>query len=437
MKKIGKISGFPEWLPEQKLVEDEVIRTIRAIYMSHGFTPIETPAVELLSTLRAQGVVDKEIFVLRRAQDDGSAEAELALHFDLTVPLARYVTQHFAALQFPFRRFQLQKVWRGDRPQKGRFREFYQFDIDIVAQETLPLACDAEVFTVLDKAFGALGIARHILKMNSRKLLLGFYAGLGLSEEAQKKTIVAVDKLGKIGPAGVAAELEREVGIGGDVAGRILDFAAIRSTPAEFAGRLRALGVDDELFNAGIAELSEIFALLPAAMCERIEVDLSLARGLAYYTGVICEVHLPDFPEFGSVGGGGRYENLTQHFGDRNLPAVGGSIGLSRLLDLVFAHNLKSVGQRCPTHAVVAVYNEDQRPQCNGVAEELRRAGANIEVFYRSVKLGKQIDYAAGKGIPYIIFINAETGAIEARNLSTRVQEPITDLAAWAREIAR
>lgn len=435
MKKIDKISGFPEWLPEQKLVEDEIIASIRRIYTSHGFTPIETPAVELLSTLRAQGVVDKEIYVLRRAQDDGSGEAELALHFDLTVPFARYVSQHLAHLQFPFRRFQLQKVWRGDRPQKGRFREFYQFDIDIVAHDTLPVACDAEVFTVLDKAFEAIAVAPHVLRMNSRKLLLGFYASLGLADDAQKKTIIVVDKLTKIGPAGVIAELAREVGIGSDTARRIVDFAAIEATPADFAQRLRELDGASPALEAGIAELGEIFALLSPSTLSRVIVDLSLARGLAYYTGVICEVHLPSFPEFGSVGGGGRYENLTAHFSDKKLPAVGASVGLGRLMDLIFTHNLKPTGRRCPTDAVVAVYNEEQRPRCNAVAEELRSAGLNVEVFYRSVKLGKQIDYAAGKGIPFVLFIAPDTGAIEARNLETRQQTPLTDLAAWARSL--
>ncbi|MFM1848214.1 MAG: hypothetical protein RL417_1688 [Pseudomonadota bacterium] len=437
MKKIGKISGFPEWLPEQRLVEEEVINTIRGIYRSHGFTPIETPAVELLSTLLSQGVVDKEIFVLRRAQDDGTGEAELGLHFDLTVPFARYVAQHFGALQFPFKRYQLQKVWRGDRPQKGRFREFYQFDIDVVAQDTLPIACDAEVFTVLDKAFAALRIGAHQLKMNSRKILLGFYASLGLGEDAQRKAVVAVDKIAKIGPDGVRAELEREVGIAGAVADRIIECAGLRLTPDSFEDRLRGFQVSSEQLEAGIAELKELFALLSAETRSRIVVDLSLARGLAYYTGAICEVHLVDFPDFGSVGGGGRYENLTQDFVAKKLPAVGASIGLSRLMDLIFTHNLKPVGRRCPTDALVAVYNEEQRPRCDGVAEELRAAGINVEVFYKSVKLGKQIDYADGKGIPFVIFINADTGAIEARNLSTREQSPVADIGRWAQETFR
>jgi len=435
MKKIGKISGFPEWLPEQRLVEEEVINTIRRIYVSHGFTPIETPAVELLSTLLSQGVVDKEIFVLRRAQDDGSGDAELGLHFDLTVPFARYVAQHFGALQFPFKRYQLQKVWRGDRPQKGRFREFYQFDIDIVAQDTLPIACDAEVFTVLDKAFVALGIGPHVLKMNSRKILLGFYASLGLADDAQKKAVVAVDKIAKIGPDGVRAELEREAGVTGDAASRIIECAGLRLTTDNFEEKLRGFVEVSEQLEAGITELRELFALLSPETRSRIVVDLSLARGLAYYTGAICEVHLTNFPEFGSVGGGGRYENLTQDFVAKQLPAVGASIGLSRLMDLIFANNLKPTGKRCPTHAVVAVYNEEQRPRCNAVAEELRAAGANVEVFYKSVKLGKQIDYADGKGIPYVIFINGETGVVEARNLATREQKPVTDIGIWVREM--
>jgi histidyl-tRNA synthetase len=199
MAKPSKISGFPEWLPEQKIAEDLIISKIKAIYESYGFVPIETPAIELLTTLGSKGVIDKEIFTVQRLKADGASEAELGLHFDLTVPLARYVAQHDHELSFPFKRYQLQKVWRGDRPQKGRFREFYQFDIDIIGRNDLPVACDAEVLSVVGLVMNEFDVGGYQLRINNRKLLAGLYESIGLDGEGAKKAITAVDKLLKIG----------------------------------------------------------------------------------------------------------------------------------------------------------------------------------------------------------------------------------------------
>jgi len=228
MAKISNISGFPEWLPDQKLVEERIIAQIRQIYSSFGYTPIETPAVELLSTLASKGVVSKEIYALHRAQeqeDDGKKESQLALHFDLTVPFARYVAQHNGELSFPFRRYQVQKVWRGDRPQKGRAREFYQFDLDVVGRDTLPLCLEAEVLSAFDRAWCAIGVPGHRIRINNRKILLGFYSSLGLNEEQRVSAIRIVDKIDKIGAKGVQSELVKDPSITEAIAEKIISIA--------------------------------------------------------------------------------------------------------------------------------------------------------------------------------------------------------------------
>lgn len=436
MSKIGKISGFPEWLPEHKLLENRVIDLIARVYESHGFTPIETPAAELMSTLAAKGVVDKEIYQITRAQADPHAEAEIGLHFDLTVPFARYVAQHFNELQFPFRRYQLQKVWRGDRPQRGRFREFYQFDIDIIARENLPLSCDAEIVELLDEAFRVTKIARHAIKLNNRKLLQGFYRSLGLDDAQRKQAIIAVDKIHKIGKDGVLRELRDVAHLDSPAAEKILEFASYQSPLRDCKTSLAKLLPDDAWCTEGLAELETLKTLLPTVCLDVCEVDMSLARGLDYYTGTIVEVHLPEYPDFGSVAAGGRYDDLASQFIAKKLPGVGVSIGLTRLMDLVISENLMPAGKHCPTAVLIAVLNEEQRAICNETARQVRAWGLNTEVFYLSSKLGKQIDYAAAKAIPYILFIG-EQGSIEVKDLTSKEQKKIESLESWCKSFKR
>ncbi|NDC39715.1 MAG: hypothetical protein EBZ48_17020, partial [Proteobacteria bacterium] len=308
MSKFGKISGFPEWLPEQKLVEDEVIATVRAVYQRYGFVPLETAAVEHLGVLGAKGVIDKEIYALKRAKDEGEGDAELGLHFDLSVPMARYVAQNVGKLTFPFKRYQCQKVWRGDRPQKGRFREFYQFDIDTIAQEELPLCCDAEILNAYAEALAAINIGRFLIKCSNRKVMLGFFESLGLNPTQQEGARIAVDKILKIGPEGVLRELTQSVGASIDVAQEIVAFAGMSFDAEQAQQKLAALQVENATFAQGAKELSELLELLDVEVRSHVVVDLSLARGLDYYTGLVFEVYLPEHPEFGSVGGGGRYD---------------------------------------------------------------------------------------------------------------------------------
>lgn len=437
MTKVSKISGFPEWLPEQKLAEDRIIAIIRSIYESFGFTPIETPAVELLSSLASKGVIDKEIFVVKRFKADDAQEAEMGLHFDLTVPFARYVAQHNHALQFPFKRYQLQKVWRGDRPQRGRFREFYQFDIDVIARNELPLACDAEVVTVVGTVMDALQFGDYTIRINNRKLLQGIYQALGLDLAARAAAITAVDKLAKIGRDGVTQELHKIPGFPAAAIEAVLASTTIQCTVSELQDRIDQLAVRGDLISAGIEELQTICSFIPSPIRSRVKIDVSLARGLDYYTGLIVEVGMDKYPQFGTVVAGGRYENLAEEFCDQHLPGVGVSMGLTRLMELAFTEKLVPTQQRTPTEVLVTVLSEQDRNRSNGVAQQLRAAGVPTEVFYRSPKLGKQIEYAASKGIRYVCFLEPESGGLEIKDLETKEQVKVTALTEWVQSRQR
>ena len=435
MTKISKISGFPEWLPEQKIAEDKVIHTLVSIFESYGFTHIETPAIELLSTLSSKGVIDKELYAVKRYHADETQEAEMGLHFDLTVPLARYVAQHEHALSFPFKRYQIQKVWRGDRPQKGRFREFYQADIDIISRNDLPIACDAEILSVAGLIMEKLNFGPYTLRINHRGLLQGLYAQLGLNEEQCKHAIIAVDKILKIGPSGVRAELQKISGVTEAAIERIIETTSVQCTFAELPSRIAALNLESSEVAKAVEDLLTIGALLPTTVREHVVVDVSLARGLNYYTGLILETVMTNFPEFGSVFSGGRYENLASDFSTSKLPGVGVSLGLSRLMELVFDNSLIDTSQRTITKALVCVYNESDRPYCNEVATELRSAGLPTEVYFKSPKLGKQIEYADAKRIPFVLFVDAANRKVEVKNLATKEQTPIGSLREWATSV--
>jgi len=432
MAKITKISGFPEWLPQQKIAEDRIIALIRKVYESYGFVPIETPAVELLSTLGSKGVIDKEIFAVRRLKAEEGEEAELGLHFDLTVPLARYVAQHAHELQFPFKRYQLQKVWRGDRPQKGRFREFYQFDIDIIGRNDLPLSCDAEVLGVVALVMRELNIGAYTLRVNSRKLLMGLYEAIGLQGDARKHAIIAVDKLLKIGVEGVAAELAKIEGVSASMIETIVQSTTIQCGAGELASRVAALKVTSPRVDEGVQELLTVCELLPDSVRANLAIDLSLARGLDYYTGLIIEVGLVQYPEFGAVVSGGRYDDLASEFTDQKFPGVGVSIGLSRLMDLLLSEKLVDTSRMSPTQVLVSVYSENDRVHCNRIAQELRAHGVATEVYFKAPKLGKQIEYAEQRGIRFVLFIDSESKRIQVKDLRTKEQTPVEEIAGFA-----
>lgn len=432
MAKVTNISGFPEYLPEERIVEERIVRTVSDIFRLHGFASMETPSVELISTLTQKGVAEKEIYTLRRLRDEGDTEAELGLHFDLTVPFARYVAQHLSRLSFPFRRSCYQKVWRGERPQKGRYREFGQFDIDIVARDTLPISADAEVVTVIAKAFSQLAIVRAELRINNRKILLGMYDSLGIDESRRGEVVRIVDKLDKIGPDGVRKELSEGEGLAGEQIDRILAWSTLKAPAAEAREMLEGLAIENETFQRGVQELVEVLELVPSSAREIITVSLSLARGLDYYTGTIFEVVLPDYPHFGSVSAGGRYDDLTAQFlpGQR-LPAVGGSIGVSRLMGLILEKELMPMHRQCPSRLLLTIHSEDSRVRVNEWAERFRAKSVPTEVYFKPAKLGKQIEYANAKGIRFAGFMNEETGEIEIKDLKEQHQGPLGNLDEW------
>jgi len=427
MSKIKNISGFPEWLPEEKLLEDRIIAQIKRVYESFGFCPIETPAVELKSTLSSKGVIDKEIYLLRRALKDPQETdtEELALHFDLTVPFARYTAQHLNNLVFPFKRYQLQKVWRGERPQKGRFREFYQFDIDIVARDTLPLAADAEIINAIHLVFATIDIGAYRIRINNRKVLLGLYQSLSLSPEQQRETIRIVDKLDKIGEDGIRKELSALLPNHSDAIDTIISYTKVRVAPTEVAQALNQFNCSDPLFIEGRTELETLFSLLPQ---DSVQFDLSLARGLDYYTGTIFEVSLPAYPEFGTVSSGGRYDDLAGQFTNQKLPGVGGSVGLSRLMGLILDKGLIAKGRPSPTDILITVFDEGQRVELQAIASTLRTRNYAVEIYPAAPKLGKQIEYADKKGIPYVFFKTVDTGEVRVKTLATKTEASFATL---------
>ncbi|GIF03503.1 histidine--tRNA ligase [Actinoplanes siamensis] len=399
------ISGFPEWLPPQRMVEQFVLDKIRSTFESYGFAPLETRAVEPLETLLAKGETSKEVYLLRRLQEESSSapatDDQLGLHFDLTVPFARFVVENHGKLVFPFRRYQIQKVWRGERPQEGRYREFLQADIDVVNRDTLPFHFDTEMPLVIGDVFRSLPIPPAVILVNNRKVCEGFYRGLGLPDTAQ--VLRTVDKLDKIGPEKVAALLAETAGASDAQAAACLKLAEISASDGSFVDRVRSLGVDDPLLDEGLAELLQVVETADEHASGLVRAELKIARGLDYYTGTVYETQLRGYERFGSISSGGRYETLAS-VGNTRFPGVGISIGVSRMLGLLFGQNALGVSRSVPTCVVVALPSEDQRAACHRIAAALRKRGIPTEVAPTAAKFGKQIQFADRRGIPYVWF---------------------------------
>lgn len=408
MSKPTPISGFPEWTPAQRMIEQFVLDRIRATFELYGFAPLETRSVEPLDQLLRKGETSKEVYLLRRLQADADGPAgddALGLHFDLTVPFARYVLENAGKLQFPFRRYQIQKVWRGERPQEGRYREFLQADIDIVDRDTLPAHYEAEMPLVIGDALRALPIPPVRIQVNNRKICEGFYRGVGLTDP--EAALRAVDKLDKIGPAKVAELLAETAGASEAQAKACLALAEISAPDASFADAVRALGVSDPLLDEGIAELTEVVETAAAHAPGLCVADLRIARGLDYYTGTVYETQMVGYERFGSICSGGRYDNLASS-GAVRFPGVGISIGVTRLLGLLFGAEALSVSRSVPTCVLVAVTAEEDRAASDAVAAALRSRGVPTEVSPSAAKFGKQIRYAERRGIPYVWFPGAD-----------------------------
>ncbi|MFI7577093.1 histidine--tRNA ligase [Micromonospora sp. NPDC049497] len=408
MSKPTPISGFPEWTPAQRMIEQYVLDRIRATFELYGFAPLETRAVEPLDQLLRKGETSKEVYLIRRLQadEDGPAgDDALGLHFDLTVPFARYVLENAGKLQFPFRRYQIQKVWRGERPQEGRYREFVQADIDIVDRDTLPAHYEAEMPLVIGDALRSLPVPPVTIQVNNRKICEGFYRGIGLTDPAA--ALRAVDRLDRVGPAKVAELLAETAGASEAQAKACLALAEISAPDASFADAVRALGVTDPMLDEGVEELVRVVDTAAAHSPGLCVADLRIARGLDYYTGTVYETQLAGYERFGSVCSGGRYDNLASS-GNVRFPGVGISIGVTRLLGLLFGAGALSVSRDVPTCVLVAVTNEEERAASNAVAEALRSRGVPTEVSPSAAKFGKQIRYAERRGIPYVWFPAAE-----------------------------
>jgi histidyl-tRNA synthetase len=428
------LSGFPEWLPPERLAEQLVVDHLRRTFELAGFSSLETRSVEPLSQLLRKGEIDKEVYVVRRlhAETDDSTGAEpdgdaLALHFDLTVPFARYVLENAGHLEFPFRRYQLQKVWRGERPQEGRYREFLQADIDIVGRDTLPFHQDVEIAQVMAEALSGLPVPPITLQLNNRRLIQGFYEGLGVVDVAA--VMRAVDKLDKVGPSGVRSILVDQEHMSGAVADACLGLAEIATPDATFVDRVRALGVHSELLDVGLAELAEVVEGATLAASDRVTVvaDLRIARGLDYYTGTVYETRMAGFESLGSICSGGRYDALASD-GRTTYPGVGISFGVTRTLGPLFARGLVTLSRPTPTCVLVAVPDEEQRAACRATALALRSRGIATEVSPTATKYGKQIRYAERRGIPYVWFPAAATqsGVDEVRDIRSSGQVAAT-----------
>ena len=435
MARNASLSGFPEWLPQERLVELHVLDTLRRTFELHGFSSIETRAVETVAQLLRKGDIDKEVYALSRLQDDdGDAPAsaakadpnQLALHFDLTVPFARYVVENAGYLAFPFRRYQIQKVWRGERPQDGRFREFAQADIDVVGDGALPFRYDVELALVIAEALSSLPIGAFKLRINNRKLAEGFYRGIGLSDTAG--VLRSIDKLEKIGADAVAGLLKSELGASDEQAAQALALASIRTEDTSFVEKVRALGVTDDLLEEGLNELEQVISAAVLRAPGSVVADLSIARGLDYYTGTVYETVLVGHEALGSICSGGRYDALASK-GNRKFPGVGLSIGVTRLVSRILAQELASASRSVPTAVLVTLTDEDSWMAAQDVAASLRSRGISAEVAAKADKFGKQIKYADRRGIPYVWFTDAD-GAHQVKDIRSGDQVS-ADPATW------
>ncbi|MDO4259391.1 MAG: histidine--tRNA ligase [Actinomycetaceae bacterium] len=401
------LSGFPEWLPQGRIVEQSVLDHLRRVFELHGFAGIETRAVETLEQLEAKGETSKEVYVLDRLQavKEGerrsSKERKMGLHFDLTVPFARYVIENAAELDFPFKRYQIQKVWRGERPQDGRFREFTQADIDVVGMGELPFHYEVEVALVMAEALAGLPIPRATVLVNNRKVVQGVCESLGVTDV--EAALRGLDKLDKIGADGVRAELA-ENGIDGQAADTLLAMAAIRGADAEqLRADVMALGVSGDLLEEGLDQLCALVEAGNKRLPGAIVADLKIARGLDYYTGSVYETVIEGHEDLGSICSGGRYDSLATD-GKRTYPGVGLSIGVSRLVSRMLSAPMVRASRKVPTAVLVAVTNEDQRHLSDDIAAILRGRGIPTDIAPTAAKFGKQIKFADKRGIPWVWF---------------------------------
>ena len=425
------LSGFMELLPADQAKMEVFMETLRRSYALYGFTPLDTPIIESSEVLLAKGGGETEKQIYRFTKGD----SDLSLRFDLTVPLAKYVALNYASLAFPFRRFQIGKVYRGERAQRGRFREFYQADIDVIGDGKLDIVNEAEIPSIIYRTFTALGLTRFVIRVNNRKILNGFYAMLGLSEQAGD-IMRTVDKLDKIGPEKVRALLVgEEITIPADAADEILRFIAIRGSNADVLAALETYRGKNELFDAGLDELRAVTAYLPefGVPEENFAVDLTIARGLDYYTGTVYETALLDHPEIGSICSGGRYDNLAEYYTDKSLPGVGISIGLTRLFYVLQEQGMLSDALVTAPADVLVIPMTDSLSFAVQTATALRNAGIRVQLYTEQKKFKAKMSYADKLGFPFAALIGEDEiaqGKVSLKDMTTGVQTLLTPDAA-------
>ncbi len=427
------LSGFMELLPGPQTQLEAMMEILRRTYSLYGFTPLDTPAIEAADVLLAKGGGETEKQIYRFQKGD----SDLALRFDLTVPLAKYVALHYGELSFPFRRYQIGKVYRGERAQRGRFREFYQADIDVIGDGKLDISNEAEIPSIIYKTFSQMGLRRFQIRVNNRKILNGFYAMLGLSEQSGD-IMRTVDKLDKIGAEKVRTLLVEECGLAEERADEIMRFIAIRGTNAEVLTALEGYRSRNEVFDLGLDELTAVVKYLGAFGVpeENFAVDLTIARGLDYYTGTVYETTLLDHPEIGSVCSGGRYDNLAEYYTDRALPGVGISIGLTRLFYVLGEQGMLNPARNTAPADVLVLPMTDDLTQAVRTATLLRDAGIRTQLYCEQKKFKAKIQYADKLSIPYVLFlgedeINSKTASVKCLATGEQTSVSIAELPAF------
>ena len=427
------LSGFMELLPRQQMVMERIMEILRETYSLYGFTPLDTPVIEASEVLLAKGGGETEKQIYRFTKGD----ADLALRFDLTVPLAKYVALHYNDLSFPFRRYQIGKVYRGERAQRGRFREFYQADIDIIGDGKLDVTNEAEIPAIIYQVFTRLGLHRFQIRVNNRKILNGFYAMLGLTDKAGD-IMRTVDKLDKIGAEKVRDLLTAEdIGLTADQAGEILTFISIQGSNQQVLSALESYRGRNKVFDQGLDELHTVVKYLSAFGVpeKNFAVDLTIARGLDYYTGTVYETTMLDHPEIGSVCSGGRYDNLAEYYTDKQLPGVGISIGLTRLFYVLQEQGmLNEALNSAPADALILPMTGDLGPAA-ALATQLRQAGVRTQLYTEQKKFKQKMTYADRIGVPYVLFLGDDEiaqGTVSVKDMATG--EQVALLAAEAAE---
>ena len=416
------LSGFMELLPAPQQQMERMMQILRETYSLYGFTPLDTPLIEASEVLLAKGGGETEKQIYRFQKGD----ADLALRFDLTVPLAKYVALHGNDLAFPFRRYQIGKVYRGERAQRGRFREFYQADIDIIGDGKLDITNEAEIPSIIYQTFTALGLTRFQIRVNNRKILNGFYAMLGLTDRSGD-IMRTVDKLDKIGPHKVRACLMDDVGLTADQAEEIMRFISITGSNDQVLSALEGYRSRHELFDQGLDELTTVTRYLAAFGVPEVNfaVDLTIARGLDYYTGTVYETTLLDYPEIGSVCSGGRYDNLAEYYTDRQLPGVGISIGLTRLFYVLGEQGLLNPSlPTAPDDVLILPMTQDLTPAIQ-LATRLRGAGVRTQLYTEQKKFKAKMNYADKLGVPYVVFLGDDeiaAGLVACKDMTSGEQ---------------